>query len=54
MDQQIKAPAAEPNHLSLIPGTHIVEGEVWLSEVVLWLPHVWWHVSALHTDNKEV
>ena len=28
MAQQVKAPAIEPDNLSMIPGTHMVEGEM--------------------------
>ena len=34
--QQIKVLAKKPGDLSLIPGTHIVEGENQLHQVILW------------------
>lgn len=35
MAQQVKAIATKPNDLSLIPGTHLVEGEKGFPQVVL-------------------
>lgn len=40
MVPSVKAPAAKANGLSSVPGTHIVEGENQLPEVVLQLQHV--------------
>lgn len=35
MAQQVKTPAAEPDNLSLIPRTHMVQGKKQLSQAVL-------------------
>jgi hypothetical protein len=40
MVQRVKVPATKPDNLSGIPGTHMVEGEAWLLQAVVWFPHM--------------
>lgn len=41
MAQLIKLPEAKPDYLSVIPRTHMKEGEIQLQQVILWAPHAW-------------
>lgn len=49
MTQKVKAPAAKPSDLSLIPGAHMVLGETQLSYVVLSSTHAQRHTSHIHS-----
>lgn len=40
MTQWMKSLVAKPSDLSSIPGTHMVKGEIGLSQVVLWCLHI--------------
>lgn len=50
MAQQIKAVAAKSDGLTLFSGTHMVEGEKQLLNVVLWPPT---HNKLINKDEKQ-
>lgn len=53
MAQSVKALAAKPGDLSLIPQTNEVEQENWLQKVAFWHPHTGHNTRAcLYTHAK--
>ena len=42
--------APKPDNLSLIPGTHMVEGK----KVALWLPYTWHSTCYTHTHTHNI
>lgn len=56
MAQLLKVLAAKPDDLSLIPGTHMVEGKNQRPQVVLWPPqvHCGTHTSIHNAHTKQI
>lgn len=48
MAQYVKSLRPNPDDLSFVGGTHIVEGEKWITDIILWPSHTHTHVHA-HT-----
>lgn len=51
MDHWVKVSAAQPDDLSLVSETHIVEEESWLPTVVLCFSH--YAISDSHKSNSK-
>lgn len=54
MVQWVKVPEVKPEDLNLIPGSHMVEADNWLLEVVIWPPHALpWQPPPPHTHTHQ-
>lgn len=53
--QEIKKPAAKPDNQDLITGTHVMEGEDQLQQIVLWPPQASKTLVVVYIDttNKD-